>query len=122
MYASQSELIRKGLEPVVPASHRDNPVAVGGEASYDRRAEAGGCSCDEDLHFNLLTRGFDVCCNGLVVRVPPLLSHWAKNRHGEILANRDARREFEDAWTESQYLSPLLGSAALRRAIYFFEK
>ena len=50
------------------------------------------------------------------------LSHWAKNRHGEILANRDARREFEDAWTESQYLSPLLGSAALRRAIYFFEK
>jgi hypothetical protein len=62
------ELIRKGLEPVVPASHRDNPVAVGGEASYDRRAEAGGCSCDEDLQFNLLTRGFDVCCNGLEMR------------------------------------------------------
>jgi len=55
--------LRKGLEPVVPASHRDNPVAVGGEASYDRRAEAGGCSCDEDLQFNLLTRGFDVCCD-----------------------------------------------------------
>jgi hypothetical protein len=71
MYASQSELIRKGLEPVVPASHRDNPVGVGGEASYDRRAEAGGCSCDEDVQFNLLTRGFDVCCDELVVRVPP---------------------------------------------------
>jgi hypothetical protein len=25
-------------------------VAVGGEASYDRRAEAGGCARDEDLH------------------------------------------------------------------------
>src|ERR1700732_4933290 len=25
------------------------------------------------------------------------LSHWAKNRHGGILANRDARREFECA-------------------------
>jgi len=63
MYANQSELIRKGLEPVVPASHRDNPVAVGGEASYDRRAEAGGCFCDEDLQFNFLTRGFNVCCD-----------------------------------------------------------
>jgi hypothetical protein len=65
MYANQSELIRKGLEPVVPASRRDNPVAVGGKTSYDRRAEASGCSCDEDLQFNLLTRVFDVrwaCC------------------------------------------------------------
>jgi hypothetical protein len=50
MDQSRSELMHKSREAVAPASRCDNVVAAGGEASHDRRAEAGGSACDENLH------------------------------------------------------------------------